>query len=172
MQQSTRLWVLKNPTEETITDYWDGKPYSFPPGELVTLVFGVGVHFRTHHPELELVEDKEGMAPDIIVHETTLVNRAPKALDLMWDGHPYHLEPGATMRIEASIAEALILQARKNGGDPLVVEGSSKPEKAATTTEPVEPETPPAAEAEAETVESPTPKKTARSKKAGKATDA
>src|SRR5262245_46553 len=106
-----RLMVLENTGDEPIVDYWDSKELTIPAGETMTFAFGVGMHFKERHAALRFVEETSGESPDIVVRESVLLNPGTKAIDVLWDGHPYHFEPGATARLTTELAEVLIVQA-------------------------------------------------------------
>lgn len=108
-----RLLVIKNVTEETITDSWDGKPFDFAPGEPVTVELGLGLHFKDRHPgALELVEEKRGIPPDHAVTEVRLVNPTDEPLTLYWDGKPYVFAPGEPVSLDPTLAHVLQTTAR------------------------------------------------------------
>src|SRR5437879_5680263 len=115
MQSEERLVTIRNTSDAPVTDYWDSVAYTFPAGESVTLRYGVGLHFKEQHPELEMIGESQGVAPEVVVESLTVVSAEGAAFDVTWDGHPYHFEPGATATFEASLAEAVMQQARAKG---------------------------------------------------------
>lgn len=127
MAQTERLMVLEHTGEEPIVESWDSKEIRIEPGETITLLYGAGVTFKERHPELHMIEERQGEAPGVVVDEVILVNPGIKAIDVTWDGHPYHFEPGSTSRLNTELAETLMVQARRQGAK-LVIEGTSEPE--------------------------------------------
>jgi hypothetical protein len=127
MAQEERLITIENTSDEDVVGTWDNAEYVIPAGEQATYRYGVGLHFVEHNPELKLVSESRGFANDNLVNVVKVLNAGSEVLELMWDGHPYHFEMGAHAHLEASLADALILQARSKGGK-LVIEGTSEPE--------------------------------------------
>ena len=159
MDHTERLITIENTSDHAVTDTWDSKEYTFAAGAQATLRFGVGLHFADKHSEIRVVSESVGIAPDVLVDTVAIISAGPSAVDVMWDGHPYHFEPGAEARLERGLADTLITHARKDGGK-LVLAGTSAPEHAVAEVPPHEPA--PAEQASADTTE----KSKKRSKKA------
>jgi hypothetical protein len=116
MAEETRLYVVKNTSEQPISDSWDGKVYTFTPGDKVTVVMGVAIHFLEKYPgALVRVDEKVGTAPETIYTEVRLRNTSDEKDDVLtigWDGRSYVFPPGEVVAVEASLARTLVERAR------------------------------------------------------------
>jgi hypothetical protein len=155
--EETRLYVIKNVTQEPVTDSWDSRSYTFAPGEEVTVVMGVALHFLEKYPKaLERIAEKTGIAPETLYTEVRLMNPSKEDVALTWDGRTLVFPAGESVAVESSLARTFVERARgvqREDGKPhqlVVVESVAS--------------TPPEAQELPESTETPAPKK--RSKKA------
>jgi len=113
MTENTRLYVVKNVTDEPITDTWDGQTYTFEPDAEVTVQMGVALHFLERHASaLVRIEEKLGLAPEVISVSVALRNPSSEDFSVTWDGRDYTFPAGEPVPVDRSLVRTLVDRAR------------------------------------------------------------